>query len=123
MDITLLVTKIFGVYLVVAGVFIIFKGKTIPYLLKDFFDHPAVCYLTGVILLFLSSMYLIQYNIWDGTWKTLVTVFVWITLIKGLTYIFAPKMLSEMAIEKNKRFFNFYGVVAFLVGVYLFLLK
>ncbi|MFZ3020085.1 MAG: hypothetical protein WA051_01005 [Minisyncoccia bacterium] len=120
MDVTLLVSKIFGVYLLVAGVFLIFKGKTIPYLLKDFFDHPAVCYLTGVILLFLSSMYLIQYNIWDGTWKTIVTAFVWITLLKGLVYIFAPKILSEMTIQNNKRFFNIYGVLAILVGVYLF---
>ncbi|MFA6585749.1 MAG: hypothetical protein WCS86_01135 [Candidatus Paceibacterota bacterium] len=120
MDITILVAKIFGIYLVVAGLFLLIKGKTIPHLLKDFFDHPAVVYLTGIILIFLSSMYLIQYNIWDGTWQTLVTIFVWLVMIKGLAYIFIPQTLSEASIKKFKGAFNVYGFLAIVIGLYLF---
>lgn len=123
MDITILVAKVFGIYLVVAGLFIIFKGKTIPHLLKDFFDHPAVSYLTGIILIFLSSMYLIQYNTWDGTWKTLVTVFVWIIMLKGLAYVFIPQTLGKIAEKKFRYLLKLYGLIAIIVGVYLFLLK
>lgn len=106
----------------VAGLFLIIKGKMIPHLLKDFFDHPATVYLTGIILIFLSSMYLIQYNIWDGTWKTLITIFAWLVMVKGLSYIFFPKLLSEMVITKYRKSFNVYGVIAFIVGVYFFFL-
>ena len=123
MDITILVTKILGVYLVVSGLFLIVKGNTIPHLLKDFFNHPAIVYLTGIILIFLSSMYLIQYNIWDGSWKVIATIFAWIVMLKGLAYIFVPNMLNEMAIKKFKGAFSTYGVIAIIVGVYLFLLK
>ena len=118
MDITIL-----GVYLVVSGLFLIVKGNTIPHLLKDFFNHPAIVYLTGIILIFLSSMYLIQYNIWDGSWKVIATIFAWIVMLKGLAYIFVPNMLNEMAIKKFKGAFSTYGVIAIIVGVYLFLLK
>lgn len=121
MDIALLVSKIFAVYLVVSGLFLIFKAKTVPIMLKDFFDHPATVYLTGIILIFLSSMYLIQYNIWDGTWKTIVTVFVWAVLLKGLTYIFFPKMLAKISV-KNRSFMGIWGLVSLLIGVYLFYL-
>ncbi len=123
MDITILVTKILAVYLVVSGLFLIVKGKTIPHLLQDFFSHPAVVYLTGIILIFLSSMYLIQYNIWDGSWKSLITVFAWIIMLKGLAYIFAPKMLNEMAIKKFRGMFGTYGLIAIIIGIYLFFLK
>jgi len=123
MDTSLITLKILAIYLIISGFFLIFKRKDTPHLLKDFFDHPATTYLTGVILIFLSSMYLIQYNIWDGTWKTLVTIFAWIVGLKGLTYIFAPKLLSELAIKKSKRFFATYGVIAIIVGVYLFSLN
>ncbi len=123
MDTTLLVAKILGIYLVVSGLFLLLKGKTLQHMLRDFFDHPAMTYLTGVILIFLSSMYLLQYNIWDGTWKTAITVFVWVVFFKGLTYIFAPEKLSKMAIEKSKKAFNAYGLVAIAVGIYLFFLK
>lgn len=123
MDTSLITLKILSVYLIISGFFLIFRRKDVPHLLKDFFDHPAIMYLTGIILIFLSSMYLIQYNIWDGTWKTLLTIFAWIVGFKGLAYIFAPKMLSEMAIRKSKRFFAVYGVIAIIVGIYLFSLN
>ncbi|MFA5888776.1 MAG: hypothetical protein WCW47_00675 [Candidatus Paceibacterota bacterium] len=122
MDITLLVAKILGIYLVVSGLFLMIKGKTIPHLLRDFFDHPAVVYLTGIILIFLSSMYLIQYNIWDGTWRALVTLFAWIVMLKGLAYIFIPQALGEASVKKFKGLFGVYGLIAIVIGVYLFFL-
>lgn len=120
MDIILLCAKILGVYLMVAGLFLLVKGKMLPHLLKDFFDHPAMLYLTGVILIFLSSMYLIQYNIWDGTWKTVMTIFVWLVMLKGLMYIFVPNALNRMVISRFKKSFGVYGVIAIAVGMYLF---
>ena len=122
MDITILVAKLFGIYLVVAGLFLLFKGKSIPHLLKDFFDHPAMMYLTGIILVFLASMYLIPYNVWDSTWRTLVTVFVWLVLLKGLVYIFVPRLLSETAIQRSRNWFGLYGILSIVVGVYMFFL-
>lgn len=123
MEITIIVAKILGIYLVVSGLFIVIKGKTIPHLLKDFFDHPATVYLTGIILIFLSSMYLIQYNIWDGTWKTLVTLVAWAVMLKGLGYIFVPKALGESSIRKYRSLFGVYGLMAIIVGIYLFFLN
>ena len=123
MDITILVAKILGIYLVVSGLFLIIRGKTIPHLLKDFFDHPATVYLTGIILIFLSSMYLIQYNVWDGTWRALVTLFAWLVMLKGLAYIFVPQALGEASIKRFKGLFGVYGLIAILIGLYLFFLN
>ena len=123
MDVLVITLKVLSVYMVVSGLFLIFKGKAVPHLLKDFYDHPAVVYLSGIILIFLSTMYLIQYNIWDGTWRTAITVVVWLIGLKGLVYIFAPKSLSEYAIKRSRKLFGVYGVVAVVVGLYLFFLK
>jgi hypothetical protein len=123
MDYTIIAVKILGIYLVVSGLFLIFRGKTVPHLLKDFFDHPATVYLTGIILIFLSSMYLIQYNIWDGTWRALVTLLAWMVMLKGLIYIFVPRVLSEKNIGKFRGMFGVYGLVAIMMGLYLFFLN
>ena len=95
MEISLLVTKVLAIYLMVSGLMLLVRGKTLPIMLKDFFEHPAVVYLTGVILLFLSSMFLLQNNIWDGTWRTVVTIFGWMVFMKGLAYIFIPEKLHQ----------------------------
>ncbi len=121
MDILILTSKILGVYLVVSGLFLILKAKTVPALLKDFFDHPAVTYLTGVILIFLTTMFLIQYNVWEYSWKGVVTAFAWIVLLKGLVYVFAPKILSE-SVKRFRGWFGAWGVLAIIIGIYLFYL-
>ncbi|PIR68210.1 hypothetical protein COU49_02610 [Candidatus Nomurabacteria bacterium CG10_big_fil_rev_8_21_14_0_10_35_16] len=119
MTITILVAKILGIYLVISGLFIIVHGKTIPHLLQDFFDHPAIVYLTGVILIFLSSIYILQYNIWNGISQTIVTIFVWLVFLKGMVYIFSPKLLSEISIKKYRNSFGFYGFFAIIIGLFL----
>jgi hypothetical protein len=123
MDVLTLTLKILAVYLVVSGFFLILRGKSIPLILKDFFRHPAVVYLTGIVLIFLATMYLLQYNIWDGTWKTIVTVFAWLVLIKGVAYVFFPKMLNEAAIKKSRQLFRAYGFISVIIGLYLFFLN
>ncbi|MCX6716021.1 MAG: hypothetical protein NT077_03310 [Candidatus Taylorbacteria bacterium] len=123
MDIVVLVAKIMGIYLVVSGLFLLIRGKTIPHMLKDFFDHPATIYLTGIILVFLSSIYLIQYNIWDGTWRVVVTIFVWLVILKGLAYIFIPQAMNEVAVKKFRSWFSLYGIVAIVIGFCLFFLN
>src|SRR3989338_233376 len=120
MEISLVAAKILGLYLVVSGLFMIFRGKTLPHMIKDFFDHPAVLYLAGVILIFLSSLFLLQGNIWDGTWRTIITVVAWATLIKGVVYILAPEMLRQMVTKKLMDTVNLYGVIAIVACVYLF---
>jgi hypothetical protein len=122
MDIFVLVSKVLGIYLVVSGLFLIFRAKTVPLLLKDFFDHPAIGFLTGVILIFLSSMFLLVHNVWNNSWQTIITVFAWLTLLKGLAYIFIPSKLSVMTIKKFRGWANVWGVVAIVIGCYLFYL-
>ena len=120
MDITLIAAKVLGTYLVVSGLFLIFRGKTVPHLLKDFFEHPAIVYLAGVILIFLSSLYLIQSNIWDGTWRTIITIIAWATLVKGVAYILFPDALHRMVTKKLLDSVNVYGLIAIVAGLALF---
>lgn len=123
MEITFLIAKIMGIYMMVSGFVLILKGKSLIMIMKDFYDHPALMYLTGTILIFLSSIYLIQFNLWDFTYRAVVTIFVWLIMLKGLSYIFIPKFLSEIPIKKYQKYFVLYGFVSIFVGVYLFLLR
>ena len=120
MEISLIVAKILGTYLIVSGLFLIFRGKTVPHLLKDFFGHPAIVYLTGVILIFLSSFLLVLNTVWDGTWRTIITVLAWFVFIKGLFYLFAPETLHRMVTKQFLGALNLYGLVAIVFGLFLF---
>ena len=118
MDISLVIAKVLGIYLVIGGLFIIFRGKTLPHLLKDFFGHPAVVYLTGVILVFLAALVLLQ----NKALSSLITVLMWLILFKGLGYIFFPEVLQKMVNKKILDAVSTYGLIAIIAGVYLFYL-
>ncbi len=120
MDLTLIVAKVLAVYFIVSGVFLIVRGKTLPVLLRDFFAHPAVVYLTGAILVFLGALLLVQYNVWDGSLSMLVTIVGWLVLLKGLTYIFVPHMLAEIPVRKFRGWLGVLGAVLIVLGVFLF---
>jgi len=120
MDISLVTAKILGTYLIISGLFLIFRGKTIPSLLKDFFGHPAIVYLTGAILIFLSALFLIQNNVWDGSGRMVVTIFAWIVFLKGVAYIFVPDSLHKMVSKKALGALNLYGLLAVIIGLALF---
>jgi uncharacterized protein YjeT (DUF2065 family) len=122
MAIALIASKVLGVYLVVSGLFLIFRGKTVPNLLKDFFGHPAIVYLTGVILVFLSTLLLLNNNVWDSSWRMIVTILGWLVLLKGLAYIFIPESLHRMVNRKILGSLSLFGVIAVAAGVYLFYL-
>lgn len=121
MDASLIAAKLLGTYLLVSGFFLILRGKTLPVILRDFFRHPAMVYLTGFLLIVLSALYLIQNNIWDGTWRTAITILVWAVFIKGIAYIFAPKVLHRIISRKHLASLNLFGLSAVVLGAYLLL--
>ena len=120
MEITLLAAKVLGLYLVVSGLFLIFRGKTVPSLMKDLFDHPAMLYLSGIILIFLSTIYLLQNNIWDGSYRVVMTVIMWAVFIKGIAYIIFPSALHKLANKTVLGFVNIFGIVAVVAGIVLY---
>lgn len=120
MEMSLVAAKILGLYLVVSGLFLLLRGKTVPHLLKDFFGHPAIIYLTGVILIFLSALFLMEHNIWDGTWRTIVTLFAWAAFLKGVGYIFFPEALHQMVTKKILGMTGVYGIIAVAAGAALY---
>ncbi len=122
MDITIVVARLLGLYLIVSGLFLVFRGKTVTHLLKDFYDHEAIVYLTGTILIFLSSAYLIGHNIWNGNWETIITIIAWVVFLKGVSYIFIPRALNSLSIQRYKSLFGVYGFMTIIVGVTLFFL-
>ncbi len=119
MEISLIAAKILGTYFIISGLFLLLRGKTVPHLLKDFFDHPAIMYLTGAILIFLSSLMLLQGNIWDSSWRTVITIFTWLVFVKGAAYILAPELLRSLVSRKLLKAVNLFGLITLVVGVSL----
>ncbi len=123
MDITILIAKILGVYLIVSGMFLILRAKTLPVLLKDFFQHEATVFLSGAILLFLGGVLAFrgslvpQYVTTQASW---VTVLGWLIMLKGAAYMLIPQKMMHWTMKKMQGPMKLLGLIAVAVGVMLF---
>jgi uncharacterized protein YjeT (DUF2065 family) len=111
---SIMIASILGVYLVVSGLFLILRSKTVPMLLHDFLEHRAVMYLAGACLLLVGG--LIVFGEYKELWVRIVG---WAVLIKGIMYILTPEQFKKLSKKFGKGSVKFLGVVSVALGVWL----
>lgn len=120
MDNTMIILKIVAIYYTFSGLMMIFKRKTLALVLKDFFSHPSVPWITGVFMVFLGGLLVLTHNIWTGDWKIiLVTIMSWLILLKGLVYMVWPDKMAS-TVKGFKSWSIPVGVIILIIGIILF---
>lgn len=114
MEISSTIGMVLGVYLLVSGVFLITRGKTLPSLLKDFFEHKAIVFLAGAILIFLGGT--LAFQEMQETWVRILGLAI---LLKGVVYMLAPEVLEKMNFLRSRRNLSLFGILAIIAGIYL----
>ena len=66
------------------------KAKDILQMLEK--EH--VLFLHGVIRIVLGTAMLLNYNIFDNSWKVILTVLGWLLLITGAAFLFSPQKVA-----------------------------
>lgn len=119
MDATVLIAKVLGVYFIVSGVFVVVRQKTLGLLLKDLFQHRALTYILGAILVMGGALIIFVHEAGSGALGVFVQVMGWAILIKGGLYILAPEQLHKMVGPWTRATFALMGAAIAAVGVYL----
>lgn len=101
MDISIFLAQVFGLYFIFVGVVLLIRRDTISSLMAAL-NHRGFMYLSGFIVLMVSIPLVLIHNVWDGSWRVIITMLVWITLIKGLMLIFAPEFMGDIAAKLTK---------------------
>lgn len=121
MDLTTTIAKVFAIYLIVSGVALVFRRKTLVLMLKDFSEHPAIVWLAAVVLIFLGGFMVVSHNVWQGTLPTWVTVLAWAVLAKGVAYMVIPdQMLGLVKKFKTNGWLMPVGILVIVLGFWLF---
>lgn len=87
---TSIIIKALSIYLVVSGLFVLLRGKTLPLVLKDMIEHRAVMWLAGFLLIMVGGSLALGSNE-----LLFVTVIGWLIVIKGALYILAPEFFTR----------------------------
>jgi len=118
MDLSILVAKVFTLYIFAMGVGIATGKLSVNKVVGDLKASQGLALVTGFFLLVLGALLVQYHNIWVKDWTVLITILAWLTLIKGFLLIAYPQViLSFSGIYRNMK--PAFGVVFIAVGLVL----
>lgn len=120
MDISIFLAQVFGLYFVIAGVAMIVRPRAVETLISSLANRDFV-FVSGLVALLIGVPLVLLHNVWDGSWHVVVTIIVWLTLLKGVARIFMPDTVTEWSksMSRNKAGVRLMVWVMVLVGIFL----
>ncbi len=84
MQTSLLLAKFFGLYLLVAGLLWLIRGKSFDRMVEAFLDDPGFVALSGFIALIMGLAIITAHNVWEANWRVVITIFGYLAAAKGV---------------------------------------
>src|SRR3989344_7139161 len=95
MDLTIILARFWGIVLVAACGAYVANRKLLQEELKAV-EKQEILLLSGFIALLVGAVHVAIYNRWEFTIRGLITLLGWITLLKGVVRLSAPKYTKLM---------------------------
>ena len=118
MDNSIFLAKFWGYYLLIFFVILSFNPKRIRQIFNDLEDQKFL-----IILSFLSIIIglinILFHNIWESSWKLIITLIGWVALLIGLFLFIFPKRTISWLKFINIKFVQIIYTLLFLIGLYL----
>jgi len=121
MELSIFLAKLFGLYLILEGLVLLFRQGFVRSVIADLMKSPALRYLCGILLLVAGLVMVVYHNIWEGSWVVVITILAWITLLKSAGYLFLGEksMRKTLSAFDKKHWYVGVGIICILVGIYL----
>jgi hypothetical protein len=76
----------------------------------------------GILMVVMGVSSILAYNTWESSWRVVIALLGWLTLVKGVSFLFAPEIFSRLylrAKNSSASFFPFVLVGGVLLGCVL----
>lgn len=120
MELSHILAKFFGFYLVIIGIFFLVRKEFIKKVFADFCSSPALITFGGAFSLLFGLWIVLIHPIFQWNWQGVITILGVICILKGIIRLFAPKKLDVMSKKLSQgKAITYSGVIVVLVGLYL----
>ena len=105
MELTILLSKVFGIYFLAIGVFMLFRRGWMKSVVNMFVEEPALRFVMGIIMFIGGLFVVVSHQDWSTFPSGFISAMGWAILIKALLYL----NLSNAAVRKWIKWFNING--------------
>lgn len=118
MDVSILLAKFWGWYLILFFVILTFNPSRIKQIFEDLRDHKFLI-LASLIAVIIGLLNISFHNIWEPNFKLIITLIGWMSLFIGLALYIIPKKAVALLIFLNIKLVQVIYVLLFLTGLFL----
>lgn len=121
MELTIFLAKVIGASMVIAGISMLLRQKSLPLLVEQFLNNLPVRYFTGAVVLITGLLIVASHNFWTSPEKIIISLVGWAAVLKGASFMLLPEnTLTGLArILNNKIWPIIGGLIAIAIGGYL----
>lgn len=117
MELSIFLAQLFGLTIIIFTVLAFFQPSIISATIRDMRPFSFPLLLAGFSGVFGGLAIVLSHNVWEWSWRVIITLFGWVALVKGVTYIAFPERLMRMGVSLFEgKWRQMSLVTAFLVG-------
>lgn len=120
---TIFLSRLIGLYCIVVALSMMTRRQATLETVTAILQSPSMTLILGVITLTAGVAMVLGHNIWSGSaLPVIVTVIGWMTLIKGLFFLFLPPEMEAGLFLRQlhyQQLFYLYGAFSLVLGIYL----
>jgi hypothetical protein len=118
MDTSLFLAKFWGWYLLIFFFVLSFNPKRIQQIFEDLKDQKFLI-LAAFAAIIIGLLNILFHNIWELSWKFIITILGWTSLFIGLGLFVFPEPTTRKLAVLNLKFVQTIYVLLFLLGIFL----
>ena len=110
--------SIFGPFLAINGLWMLFYHENFSKIMTSIKNTPAIFHSGAMINLLIGLTILSQFNMWAMNLMVLVTVLGWCMVVRGVMALFVPQMFMKLIMGKSDKL-KTWGVIHLVWGLLL----
>lgn len=121
MDISKFLGKVMGIYLIIVNLAMLVNMQQFASLISNLNNDAPLMFVSGFIALIVGLLAVVSHNVWQWSWRVIITILAWLILIKGITILFYPSVIRNLSLSfiQNQGFAYGTIIVDFVLGITL----
>lgn len=118
---TLFISRILGPCMLVIGAGIMFNRQAYQKVMEDYCKNAALVFFGGVAALVIGLVIVLSHNVWEASWRVIVTLYGWGGIVKGIWLTVLPETVPKFmqAYSKNKALLAAHSLLVIVLGACL----
>jgi uncharacterized membrane protein len=122
MDVSKFLGKAIGLYLMILGLCMLFNMEQFITNIGQLIKEPTLMFVSGFFTLILGIIMVVSHNKWQWSWRVIITILAWMSLIKGLSLVLYPQPIDKTTLYfiQNSSVMYVASAFDFVLGAILF---